>query len=674
MNHQVLLLFFFIFSSFSNLSLSDPRATEAALVCTNRTASITNRKTFAANFLAAMNTFTPLIVRQRYAAFVNGSGDTKVYAFGECMKDLDQSDCNVCFAQCKAQVLRCLPFQSGTRGGRLFYDGCYLRYDDYNFFGESLSQGDTTVCATKDVVGSSNRTGFRANVMALVTNLSVEAPKNDGFFVRSMGKDDNVSVYGLAQCWELVNASACGSCLADAVSRVTSCLPKEEGRVLNAGCYLRYSTRKFYYNSSVPPVSENPGRRRLAIILATTFSAMALTLIIGAAIFFVNKKLVKKREESKQLGALSPLLNKSKLNFSYESLEKATDYFDDSNKLGHGGSGSVYKGTLSDGKVVAVKRLLFNTRQWVDHFFNEVNLISGIHHKNLVKLLGCSITGPESLLVYEYVSNQSLHDYLFVRRDVEPLRWEARYKIVLGTAEGLAYLHEESKLRIIHRDIKPSNILLDEDLNPKIADFGLVRLFPEDKSHISTAVAGTLGYMAPEYAVRGKLSEKADVYSFGVFVVEITCGRRNKCFSPDVVCILHMVWDYYAADKLREAVDPVIEYHFQEKASRLLQIGLLCVQASAEIRPSMSRIMQMLTEDTLEIPRPMQPPPFYCVSSSEVSQNITAATCNSQPESHMPSLGNSTKQCTIEPRRIAGSNRIHNNGLDGFRGSLSAPL
>ncbi|KAK8636703.1 hypothetical protein V6N13_124442 [Hibiscus sabdariffa] len=507
MNHQVL-LFFFVFSLFSNLSLSDPRATEAALVCTNRTASITNRQSFAANFLAAMNTFTPLIVRQRYGAVVNGSGDSKVYAFGECMKDLDQSDCNVCFAQCKAQIVRCLPFQSGTRGGRLFYDGCYLRYDDYNFFGESLSEGDRTVCATKDVVGSSNRTRFRANVMELVRNLSVESPKNDGFFVGSMGKEDNVTVYGLAQCWEVVNASACGSCLANAVSRVSSCLPKEEGRVLNAGCYLRYSTHKFYYNSTALPVAGNPRRRRLAIILATTFSAMALTLIIATAIFFVHKKLVKKREESKQLGALSPLLNKSKLSFSYESLEKATDYFNDSNKLGQGGS----------------------------------------------------------------------------------------------------------------------------DLTPKIADFGLVRLFPEDKSHISTAIAGTL----------------------------------NKCFSPDLVCILHMVWNHYEAEKLREAVDPVIEYHFQEKASRLLQIGLLCVQASAEIRPSMSTIVQMLTDDTLEFPRPTQPPPFYSLSSRAVSQNVTTATSNSQPESYILSTGNSTPQSTTEPRWIAFSNRIHNDGLDRF--------
>lgn len=641
----VLLTLFFFSSLFPELSLSDPRAKEAALVCTNRTASTTaERQTFVANFIEVMQTITPLIVRQRYAAVVHETGDAKVYGYGECMEDLDQRDCNVCFAQCKTQILRCFPYQSGTLGGRLFYDGCYLRYDDYNFFNESLSVGDRTVCATKDVIGSSiNQTVFRANVMQLVRNLSVEAPKNDGFFVGSVSRG-NVSVYGLAQCWKLVNGSGCEGCLANAVSRIASCVPKEEGRVLNAGCYLRYSTQKFYYNSTVPSVPGNGGRK-LAIILATTLSTVALTLIIATTIFFWNKKLVKKRRESKQLGALSPLVNKSKVNFSYESLEKATNYFSDSNKLGQGASGSVYKGTLPNGNVVAIKRLFFNTRQWVDHFFNEVNLISGIYNKNLVKLLGCSITGPESLLVYEYVPNLSLHDHLFVKKDVEPLRWEARYKIILGTAEGLTYLHEESKLRIIHRDIKLSNILLDDDLSPKIADFGLARLFPEDKSHISTAIAGTLGYMAPEYVVCGKLTEKADVYSFGVLVVEVTCGKRNKFFSPDLISILHVVWNYYKEDKLWEAVDPVIENNFQENACRVLEIGLLCVQASAEMRPSMSTVVQMLTDDSVEIPEPTRPP-FWNPSSSDISQYSPTASYNSLPKSYTQS----SREYMIDPK------------------------
>jgi serine/threonine protein kinase len=359
---------------------------------------------------------------------------------------------------------------------------------------------------------------------------------------------------------------------------------------------------------------------------------------------------VKKRRERKQFGALLVAVNKSKLNFSYETLEHATNYFHNSNKLGQGGSGSVYKGILPDGQVVAVKRLFFNTTQWVDHFFNEVNLISGINHKNLVKLLGCSITGPESLLVYEFVANQSVHDHLFGKKDVQPLSWEERYKIILGTAEGLAYLHEESNLRIIHRDIKLSNVLLNDDLSPKIADFGLARLFPEDKTHISTAIAGTLGYMAPEYIVRGKLTEKADVYSFGVLVMEVVSGRKNNSFSQNAHSILQMAWNLYGLGTLYEAVDLSLQGKFEdEEARKLLQIGLLCVQASAELRPSMSMVVKML-KDNHEIPQPTQPP-FLTSSSAETSQCAQSRTSHSQPESsNTQSSRNNISESFIEPR------------------------
>ncbi|KAM6562251.1 hypothetical protein CsatB_022249 [Cannabis sativa] len=630
--------------------LSDPRATEAALICSNNdTASMAQRRPFITNFLATLEAVSPLIARQKYATVINGTGNTTVYTFGECMKDLSQDDCNLCFAQCKTQILRCLPFQRAVRGGRLFFDGCYLRYDSYNFFNESLGRQDRTLCSNGDFSG--NRTVFRENVLKLVRNLSIEAPNNDGFFV-GLVNQGNISVFGLAQCWEFVTGTACGKCLAASVENVTSCAPKEEGRILNAGCYLRYSTKKFYDNSTSSASGQgNGGSRPLAVILAATSAGLAFLLTIAAVIFFLRKRVLRKRREKKQLGALLDTVNKSKLNISYEVLEKATNYFHASNKLGQGGSGSVYKGVLPDGKVVAVKRLFFNTRQWVDHFFNEVNLISGIRHKNLVELLGCSITGPESLLVYEYVPNQSLYDNLFgALKNVRQLRWESRYKIILGVAEGLAYLHEESNLRIIHRDIKLSNIMLDEDLTPKIADFGLARLFPEDKTHISTAIAGTLGYMAPEYIVRGKLSEKADVYSFGILVIEVVSGRKNNSFNDNPNSILQMVWSHYLSGTLSEVVDPSLEGNFQaEEVSRVLQIGLLSVQASAELRPSMSAVVNLLTENH-EIPQPTQPP-FLNSISTEIGRGTPSNEYySSKPESNTQSSGNNMTESWVEPR------------------------
>ncbi|KAM4109785.1 hypothetical protein ACJW30_03G146000 [Castanea mollissima] len=639
-----LFLLILVLCLFVNPCLSDPRATEAALICTNKTSPMPQRQTYISNFLAAMNTVTPLIATQRYAAVVNGTGNTTVYAFGECMKDLTKNDCDLCFARCKTQILRCLPFQRAIRGGRLFYDGCYLRYDDYYFFNEALSVQDKTVCGAQEFVG--NGSVFNANVNQLVMNLSAEAPKFDGFSVGFV-TNENVTVYGLAQCWEFVNGSACEYCLAKAVSNISSCTPKEEGRVLNTGCYLRYSTEKFYYNSTQPVRNSNQGTK-LAITLAAISSALALLLVIATVVFIVRKNVLKRRGEREQLGAMLATVNKSKLNYSYEVLEKATNYFHNSNKLGQGGSGSVYKGVLPDGKVVAVKRLFFSTRQWVDHFFNEVNLISDIHHKNLVKLLGCSIAGPESLLVYEYVPNRSLHDYFSAKRMFQLLMWEVRYKIILGTAEGLAYLHEESEMRIIHRDIKLSNILLEEDFTAKIADFGLARLFPENKTHISTGIAGTLGYIAPEYVIRGMLTEKADVYSFGALVIEVVSGKRNNTFFQHSHSIIQMVWNLYGIGRVCEAVDPALEGQFpEEEASRLLQIGLLCVQVSADLRPSMSTVVKMLS-DNQEIPQPTHPP-FLNSSSAEINQSRPSRTYNSWPESYTHSSGNNSTESGIEP-------------------------
>ncbi|KAG5520850.1 hypothetical protein RHGRI_033428 [Rhododendron griersonianum] len=519
----------------TKLSLADPRATQAALICTNTSAAPSDRQVFVANFLAAIDTLTPQVAARGYGGAVNGSGNTTVYAFGECMKDLSRNDCNQCFAQIKTQILRCLPFQRLIRGGRLFYDGCYIRYDDYMFFNESLSAVNRTVCGSVDFGG--NKTLFRGNVVDLVRNLSVEAQNNDGFFVGSV-TTGNLSVYGLAQCWEFVNGSGCGDCLANAVSRIGSCLSMEEGRVLNSGCYMRYSTSKFYNNSSTDTPPGKGGGNRLAVILAAASAAVAFLMIAATILFFARKKLVKKRRERKQLGPLLVSVNKSKLNFSYETLEHATNYFDNSNKLGQGGSGSVYKGILPDGQVVAVKRLFFNTRQWVDHFFNEVNLISGIHHKNLVKLLGCSITGPESLLVYEFVANQSVHDHLF----------------------GCSPIY----------------------------DF---------------------------------------YFNISIFA-----------------------WNLYGLGTLCEAVDPSLHGKFEEEEARkLLQIGLLCVQASAELRPSMSMVVKML-KDNHEIPQPTKPP-FLTAASAESSQCAQSRTSQSQPESYnTQSSGNNISESFIEPR------------------------
>uniref|UniRef100_A0A453GB51 Protein kinase domain-containing protein n=1 Tax=Aegilops tauschii subsp. strangulata TaxID=200361 RepID=A0A453GB51_AEGTS len=212
--------------------------------------------------------------------------------------------------------------------------------------------------------------------------------------------------------------------------------------------------------------------------------------------------------------------------FSYGEIKSATDSFSLSNILGRGGYGPVYKGKLLDGRIVAVKQLSSTSHQGKKEFMTEIATISAVQHRNLVKLHGCCIDSKTPLLVYEYLEQGSLDQAIFGKTDLN-LDWRTRFEICVGIARGLAYLHEESSMRIVHRDIKASNVLLDADLNPKISDFGLARHYKDSMTHLNTGVAGTLGYLAPEYAMMGHLTEKADVFAFGVVALEILAGRRN---------------------------------------------------------------------------------------------------------------------------------------------------
>ncbi|XP_057842065.2 cold-responsive protein kinase 1 [Cryptomeria japonica] len=285
--------------------------------------------------------------------------------------------------------------------------------------------------------------------------------------------------------------------------------------------------------------------------------------------------------------------------YSYKDLKLATRNFHPENKIGSGGFGTVYKGVLKDGTEVAVKQLSAESRQGVREFLTEIATISAIKHENLVMLYGCCIEEDHRILVYGYMENNSISHALFGSSyGVIDLDWQTRSKICIGTARGFAYLHEKVVPHIVHRDIKASNVLLDGNLNPKIADFGLAKLFPANITHISTQVAGTLGYLAPEYAIRGQLTKKADVYSLGVLLLEIISGRTNMNTSlPDEEQILlEMAWHLYEENRLLELVDPNLEEYSEEEASRFIKVALSCTQATPKTRPTMSQVVTMLSE------------------------------------------------------------------------------
>ncbi|XP_030518422.2 probable LRR receptor-like serine/threonine-protein kinase At1g53440 isoform X2 [Rhodamnia argentea] len=284
--------------------------------------------------------------------------------------------------------------------------------------------------------------------------------------------------------------------------------------------------------------------------------------------------------------------------FTLRQIKAATGNFDSVNKIGEGGFGPVYKGTLSDGTIIAVKQLSSKSKQGNREFLNEIGMISALQHPHLVKLYGCCIEGNQLLLVYEYLANNSLARALFgrVEQQIE-LDWATRKKICLGIARGLAYLHEESRLKIVHRDIKATNVLLDKELNAKISDFGLAKLDEEENTHISTRIAGTIGYMAPEYAMRGYLTDKADVYSFGVVALEIVSGKSNTNYRPKEEFVYLLDWAYVLQEQgnVLELVDPRLGSDYsEEEAARMLNLALLCTNPSPTLRPPMSSVVSML--------------------------------------------------------------------------------
>ncbi|KAK9062793.1 hypothetical protein SSX86_019983 [Deinandra increscens subsp. villosa] len=312
------------------------------------------------------------------------------------------------------------------------------------------------------------------------------------------------------------------------------------------------------------------------------------------------------------------------LQYNFNLVKGATNDFSDDNKLGEGGFGAVYKGELGDGQGIAVKRLAKDSGQGDHEFMNEVLLVAKLQHRNLVRLLGFSMEGSERLLIYEFMPNASLDQFIFDPTKCALLDWEKRYKIIKGIAKGLLYLHEDSRLMIIHRDLKASNILLDAELNAKIADFGMARWFkPEETQGDTSQIVGTYGYMAPEYAMHGQFSVKSDVFSYGVLVLEMITGQKNRCFRYEerMEDLLSFAWKSWQDGTAMKMIDPILKMgsHSLHDIIRSIHIGLLCVQEKVVERPTMASIILMLNGiSTVTLPVPSEPAFFMGVSEPQV--------------------------------------------------------
>ncbi|KAK3424074.1 hypothetical protein EUGRSUZ_F00850 [Eucalyptus grandis] len=364
---------------------------------------------------------------------------------------------------------------------------------------------------------------------------------------------------------------------------------------------------------------QSPVNKKI-LLTVTVASVISGLLIAGIALSIIWKSRMKRRGLQSQKEDIDLPL------YDFSTIAVATGHFSQTNMIGAGGFGSVYKGNLSMGQEIAVKRLSKGSRQGLEEFMNEVLLIAKLQHRNLVGLLGCCIEGEERMLIYEYMPNKSLDYFIFDDDRSFLLAWKSRFDIVLGIARGLLYLHQDSKLQVIHRDLKTSNILLDADLNPKISDFGLARIFGGNEREASTRrIIGTYGYMSPEYAFDGKFSVKSDVFSLGVVLLEIVSGKKNRgfCHPDHQHNLLGHAWLLWSVSRSLELLhESLCDSFIASQVERCIHVGLLCVQKLPGDRPTMSSVVFMLANEEAILPQPKQPGFFMEREASLIREEL----------------------------------------------------
>lgn len=558
--------------------------------------------------------------------------------------------------------------------GILWYDECMVRYSNQALAGILDQSWRILLINTQDISG--NQSSFTQLLGNNMQELASQAANDDlttgkKYATRAVGFDALRTLYMLVQCTPDLSASDCSRCLVTGIAQFSQ---KQGGDVLQPSCIVRYETYPFFNgpsNSSAPapppvttnnPAGVNPGTihkgkskvstRVIIAIVVPVVVAMAMVLVC-LCICLANRKAKKYDVAAVETGAVTGegFSTFESLQYDLAALQFATNNFSEENKLGEGGFGSVYKGTLTNGQEIAVKKLSRTSSQGVQEFKNEAMLVAKLQHRNLARLLGFCIAGDEKLLIYEYVPNKSLDHFLFDIEKQRQLDWQSRYKIIQGIARGMLYLHQDSQLRIIHRDLKASNILLDADMNPKISDFGLARIFGIDQTQGNTSkVVGTYGYMSPEYAMLGQFSGKSDVYSFGVLILEIISGKRNSSFHQNGdYDLLSYAWKQWRDGLPLEFVDEAIKDSCSaNEVMRCLHLGLICVQESVDERPTMATAVLTLDSYSVTLQLPKQPGVF--LHSKTESNHVNGSDSYQSSSNRMLWSKNDVTISELDPR------------------------
>ncbi|KAJ0228929.1 Serine-threonine/tyrosine-protein kinase [Hirschfeldia incana] len=546
-----------------------------------------------------------------------GQDTNRVYGLGMCVPGTEAQSCSDCIMAASNGLVQNCTTQIEGIDWRMDRTLCLVRYSNRSFYGSLGIEILRSENYTRDV--QANMTDLETTWEALMTGL-IDQASSLYYAAGSRNLESSISqVYGVVQCSKDVSLENCTQCLQQNVFEYRSCCRGRQGGIISRpSCFTRWEVYPFL------DLFDNIALKKDGKKISTgTIVAIVVVSVVLLALGFA---LWDRREAFKAFTTDTgyDITTSGSLQFEFKAIEAATSNFHNTNKLGHGGFGEVYKGTLPNGTEIAVKRLSKTSGQGEREFKNEVLLVAKLQHRNLVRLLGFCVQGEEKILVYEFLPNKSLNYFLFgdsTKRS--QLDWTRRYKIIGGITRGILYLHQDSRLTIIHRDLKASNILLDTDMNPKISDFGMARNFKMDQTEDNTRrVVGTFGYMSPEYVANGQFSTKSDVYSFGVLILEIIGGKKNSSFHEidgSTGNLVSYVWRLWNDDSLLELVDPVIGDNFDKyEVIRCIHIGLLCVQENPTDRPSMFMIVQMLTNTSITLPVPQPPGFFFRVRSENI--------------------------------------------------------
>ncbi|KAF8030083.1 hypothetical protein BT93_E2492 [Corymbia citriodora subsp. variegata] len=556
------------------------------------------------------------------SAAVSGASQT-LNVIGSCRSDLTAESCRACLNASASDIRGLCPLQ---KEAVLYSENCTVRYSNASIFGTVTTDPSYQLFNVNNVT---NPDTYNAALRLLLDDLRSKAAAGGSLRKYATGNTsaDFDKIYAMVQCTPDLTAQQCSDCLLTVVPRLGTCCAGKLGvRIMAPSCQFRYETNSPFFDlageplppplapppqvADVPPPPLPGGKSNSTknVIIAVATSASAILAISIVILLIVKRK--KKQPSQRVEGEVDEISTAKSLQFDLETIKAATDNFSDSKKLGQGGFGAVYMGQLFNRQEIAVKRLSQNSGQGEVEFKNEVMLLARLQHRNLVRLLGFCLEGVERLLIYEFVPNSSLDQFIFDPLKRANLDWDRRHKIIMGVARGLLYLHEDSRLRIIHRDLKASNILLDSNMNPKIADFGMARLFELDQTQAETnQIVGTYGYMAPEYAMHGNFSIKSDIFSFGVLVLEIMSGQKNNLFhvGDNTEVLTSYVWKCWREGTISNIIDPSITSGSSTEITRCIHLGLLCVQEDMANRPTMASVLLMLNSHSVTLQVPSQP-------------------------------------------------------------------